>query len=516
LPDGVFTGLPENSGFWLTAVKIRPTGVNHVLKPRERRLFLCHDGAARVVAKFATRIDDLSFSPELAEIRFGCGLSPVIAAPSEPKTMLQGLSGPDTMARRFAIEGFGPLRARSGELSRLRKKYRGATDKTGLRDGVKKLRRATRAEAANWYTQTLLRWVNTPTGFRERLVAFWADHFTARGKNLILRSATAAYVEEAIRPNISGTFADLLIATTTHPLMLHYLDQASSVGPASRVATASRRLKGLNENLAREVMELHTLGVDGPYTQQDVRQLAELFTGLAVSQKSGFVFRPKFAEPGPETILGKSYGGDPAKLEPILQALRDLATHPATARHIAQKLAVHFVADTPDPGLVQHLEGRFNDTGGNLLAVSSALLEHPSSWEEKLNNVKPPADFIASACRAVGLDTDRLDELSLRVVNRLFGGPLEMMGQPWMQPNGPDGWAEDDAAWITPQGISTRLSWALSVPQMLRRDLPNPREFVSAALGPFAPPSVHFAASAAESKADAIGLVLTAPAFQRR
>ena len=458
----------------------------------------------------------MPFSPELAEIRFGCGLSPAIAAPSDPQALLQGLSGPDTMARRFAIEGFDPIRARMAELSRLRRKYRDAADKTGLRDGVKMIRQATRKEAVNWYTQTLLRWVNTPNGFRERLVAFWADHFTAKGKTLVLRYAGAAYVEEAIRPNISGSFADLLISTTTHPLMLHFLDQANSVGPASRVASAKKRLKGLNENLAREVMELHTLGVDGPYTQDDVRQLAELFTGLSVSRKSGFAFRPKYAEPGPETVLGRTYGGDPARLEPVLQSLRDLAAHPATARHIAQKLAVHFVSDAPDPGLVQHLEGRFNDTGGDLLAVSSALVEHPSSWEEKLSNVKPPADFIASACRALVPDMDRLDELTPRVVGRLFAGPLEMMGQPWMQPNGPDGWAEDDAAWITPQGVSTRLRWALSVPQNLRRDLPDPRQFVTASLGPFAPPSVHFAANAAESKSDAIGLVLASPAFQRR
>jgi len=331
-----------------------------------------------------------------------------------------------------------------------------------------------------------------------------------------LAFATVPYVEEAIRPRINGSFADLLIAATLHPLMLHFLDQAGSVGQDSRAAKRSKKLKGLNENLAREVLELHTLGVDGPYSQTDVRQLAKLFTGLSYSRELKFRFRPGYAEPGAETVLGRTYGGDPATLEPVRRALRDLATHPATARHIASKLAVHFVSDTPDPALVQHIEGRFIDTGGDLMAVCGALLEHPSAWKPTLSNVKPPTDFIASACRALAPATDQIEALNAVTIRRLFLNPLTLMGQIWNRPNGPDGWAEEDTAWVTPQGISARLHWALNVPQKLRPTLPDPRDFVVNALGSFAPQPVQFAAKAAESKSDAIGLILAAPAFQRR
>lgn len=465
---------------------------------------------------FNTRIADLAYSPELADIRFGCGLSPDIAPPSSPQAMLDRLIGPDAMAQMYPIDGFETQLVRLVKMAKLRALYRKTSDKDGVRMQFKSLAKESAAEGNRNFVQSLLRWIHTDSGFQERLVAFWTDHFTARGKIPVLKNATSAYIEEAIRPNITGSFADMLVATTTHPLMLHFLDQNVSIGPASTAAARAKKLKGLNENLAREVMELHTLGVGGPYSQADVRQLAELFTGLSYTKKSGFRFRSEFSEPGGETILGKTYGGNPATLESIQEALHDLATHPATARHIAQKLAVHFVADTPDPALVQHIEGRFNDTGGNLMSVYAALLEHPSSWGARLANVKPPVDFIASTCRALALDRKHFGVVAGKRVRRLLQTPLNLMGQPWLRPNGPDGWTEEDAAWITPQGVSTRLRWALSAPQKLRRDLPDPRLFVTTALGPFAPPSVQFAAQSAESKSDAIGLVLASPAFQRR
>ncbi|MCF6231927.1 MAG: DUF1800 domain-containing protein [Rhodobacteraceae bacterium] len=459
----------------------------------------------------------MSFTPELAEIRFGCGLSPDVAPPGDPAAMLQGLTQPDTMAQKYPITGYGSVRTRIVTVKKLRRQHRKKQiDRKQLVTQLKNLRQAANKEGAIGFTRGLQRWVKTEHGFFERLVAFWGDHFTAMGKNNFMKNAPVAYIEEAIRPNITGQFADLLIATTTHPLMLHFLDQAKSVGPGSKVAARSKRLKGLNENLAREVMELHTLGVGGPYSQGDVRQLAELFTGMNLTADITFRFRADFAEPGRETVLGRSYGGDPAKLEPVLQSLRDLAVHPATARHIARKLAVHFVSDNPDPDLVQHIEAVFNDTAGNLLAISGALLEHPASWEPRLGNVKPPFDFIASATRALAPDQARFDQIGYRVMNRLMLAPLDLMGQPWNRPGGPDGWNEQDEAWITPQGVSARLRWALSVPQKLRPRLPDPDRFVTTTLGSYATQPVIFAARTAESRSDAIGLVLAAPAFQRR
>ncbi|MHA6264982.1 DUF1800 domain-containing protein [Arenibacterium sp. CAU 1754] len=458
----------------------------------------------------------MTFSPELADIRFGCGLSPDAAPPASPEAMLQGLTGPDRMAQLYPIDTFTTFRATLVEGSRLRKKSKTDKSNTDLREQIKRHNRQAVATSQTWFANTLLRWSQTDTALRERLVAFWADHFTAKGKMAVMAVTPAAYVEEAIRPNITGTFADLLVATTTHPLMLHFLDQNTSVGPGSKAAERNRKLKGLNENLAREVLELHTLGVDGPYTQQDVRQLAELFTGLTYTVKSGFQFRQAFSEPGSETVMGKTYGGDPAKLRHVVQALRDLAVHPATARHVARKLAVHFVADTPDPDLVAHVANRFQETGGDLMAVYGALLEHPAAWAEPRSNIKPPVDFIASSLRALRVGPAAMGALDQRGLRRGLLVPLRVMGQTWQRPNGPDGWAEEDAAWITPQGISARLRWGMSVPQLLIADLPDPRIFVTQALGPYADAAVEFAASAAESKAEAIGLVLAAPAFQRR
>jgi uncharacterized protein (DUF1800 family) len=308
-----------------------------------------------------------------------------------------------------------------------------------------------------------------------------------------------------------------LVAVVTHPLMLHYLDQNTSAGPNSRAAARARRTSGLNENLAREVLELHTLGVNGPYTQNDVRELAALFTGLSYTAEDGFVFRKPYAEPGAETVLGQSYGGKAPRLDDITAALHDIARHPATAQHIAQKLAVHFVADTPDPALVQALARRYGETGGDLSAVYTALLDHPAAWAPERVNVKPPVDFIGSAWRALAVDPEVVEGLSLRDLRRTLILPLRDMGQPWQAPDGPDGWPEEDSFWITPQGLSARLRWAVSAPPVLCDPLPEPSAFAPVALGQGAVPDpVEFATRAAETPAEAIGLVLASPAFQRR
>lgn len=460
----------------------------------------------------------VSFSSEVAEIRFGCGLSPVVAPVASPEAMLAGLTGPDVMAERFPIDGFAAFGVRLAEVGQLRRKILQADDKKDLKEQAKDLSRKAAATRDRWYSNSMMRWTYTDQGLRERLVAFWADHFTAIGKTSILPFAMSAYIEDAIRPNISGSFADMLIATTTHPLMLHFLDQNFSVGPGSQtvVKQKKKRLTGLNENLAREVLELHTLGVDGPYSQADVRQLAELFTGMTFNPKDGFQFRRDYAEPGSETVMGKTYGGGQDSLEAVLESLRDLAVHPVTAHHIAWKLAVHFVADVPDPDLIDHVAARFEATDGDLMAVYAALLEHPAAWEATLQNVKPPADFVASTSRALAVDADFMAALKESKIRRWLIRPQTLMGQTYQVPGGPDGWPEEDDEWITPPSLSARMRWAFAAPQELRPDLPDPRTFVDQALGSFANESVRFAAASAESKPEAIGLVLSSPAFQRR
>lgn len=461
----------------------------------------------------------MAYSTELAEKRFGCGLSPDISGPARAGDILAGLHAADEMAERFPIETFDTFRLRMIDLAAIRKKMRQTRGTEEFKTHLKMrndLNKQARFDMQAWFLETLFRWFYTRTGFRERLAAFWGDHFTAHGKQGLVRRATSPYVEEAIRPHLAGRFEDLLTAAVTHPIMLMYLDQMNSVGPQSKAGLNSKGKRGLNENLAREVLELHTLGVDGRYTQDDVRQLAELFTGMTFRPAKGFLFVPQMAEPGAETLLGHSYGDDPATVAPVLQALRDLAAHPDTARHIARKLAVHFVADEPDPGLVAAMERRYRETGGDLGEVYGVLLDHPAAWDPVLHNVKPPFDFVASACRALAIRPEGLRGMNNTKQTALMTAPIDLMGQPWQKPPGPDGWPEEDSAWVTPQGVSARLRWAMTVPPILRLNLPDPRAFVYDALGAAPPEKVQFAAHAAERRIDAIGLILASPAFQRR
>jgi uncharacterized protein (DUF1800 family) len=458
------------------------------------------------------------FAPQLADIRFGCGLSPVHATPSSVAEMLDSLQKPDTIAQRFPIETFETFQMRIAEsqrLIKLRRKDRGSPEALASIKERRVLNKQARIAQAGWLGQHLNRWVWTDAPLRERLSHFWADHFTATGKAGLIRRAASPYLESAIRPRITGLFEDMLLATVLHPLMIHYLDQQKSVGPNSPRALKGGKLSGLNENLAREVLELHTLGVNGPYTQTDVRELAELLTGVTNGAPLRLKFRKDFAEPGSETVLDKTYGGGQAHIRDVQAVLRDLARHPATARHLAWKMAVHFVADAPDPALVDALAARYMDTGGDLGAVTAALLEHTAAWDAPRTNVKPPFHFVGSAMRALAVPPEAISSLDERMVRKLLIGPMARMGHVWEKPVGPDGLPEEDAAWIAPQGIAARLQWAISVPQTLMPELPDPRTFVQTALGDFSTPAVDFAANAAESRWDGIGLVLASPAFQR-
>ncbi|MEQ9695763.1 DUF1800 domain-containing protein [Shimia sp. SDUM112013] len=461
----------------------------------------------------------MRFDPVLAEIRFGYGLSPDLTPPSGVAEMLAGLIGPDDIITRFPIPSMDSFREDLLAYRAANRTVRKSTDKAEAEEAskiTKSLGRDFYRQRVRITGQTLMRQVNSPTAFRERLVSFWKDHFTVRGKSVNFQALVGSYVDEAIRPFVAGRFEEMLIAVVMHPMMLMYLDQTQSIGPNSAFARQKNKAQGLNENLAREVLELHTLGVDGPYTQADVRELAELLTGLAFWLKTGFRYLPNRAEPGPETILGQSYGQRNGRLQDIEAALRDLARHPATARHIAGKLAVHFLSDTPDPALVERLTGVYLDTQGDLLAVYQALLEAPGAWDPVLANIKPPQDFMASAMRGLGVTGSIYTALGHKGQQRLVVTPLHRMGQPWDAPGGPDGWPEQDEAWISPQGMAARLQWALTFPSGVLGAPPDPREFVRACLGPDAPQDVAFAAEAAENRREGVALVLMSPAFQRR
>jgi uncharacterized protein (DUF1800 family) len=460
----------------------------------------------------------LSFSPTLAERRFGFGLSPHVAQPQSVDAMLFGINGPDVMQEAHPLPNF---RALQDKLV-LRRRFRGFARKNpetaeGKEADQKQqaIYREARDDWTRWFVQLQRRRILTPHAFRERMIAFWADHFTAVGKGGMLRFGMTAYVEDAVRPHVNGSFGEMLQACVTHPLMLDYLDQNTSAGPGSILVRRRPRRRGLNENLAREVLELHTVGVDGPYTQADVRELAELFTGLSRTRDYGFVFRRNMAEPGAETVLGKTYGQG-ASLQYVKDVLNDLALHPATATHIARKLAAHFVSDTPPDALVAHIAHAYLVSDGDLRRVYAALLEHPSAWSQPSQNIRPPQEFMSTTLRAFGGPSDAFAQMKPGKLRQIFFAPLRLMGQPWESPAGPDGWAEEDAAWITPQGIAARLEWAVQAPSQFLDALPDPRVFVDTALGDAAGDEVRFAAKAAENRAEAVGLVLASPEFQRR
>lgn len=458
----------------------------------------------------------MAFTPDIAAIRFGEGLSPKVAPPGSIDAVLAQLSGPDRAALAHPIPTLTdimPEMAEVHKLNRAARKGRKGPDANALREAYKTVQRAYGRRLEALLVPVLARSITSDQPFRERLTRFWGDHFTVVGKNNLTRRAVPTYVEDAIRPHITGRFRDMLKAVVTNPMMLDYLDQNASVGPSSRAAKGRR---GLNENLARELLELHTLGVGAAYTQTDVRQLAELLTGLGTKVGQGYIFRAKVAEPGAEQVLGRSYGGGAPAVDDIFAFLDDVSRHPDTAHHIARKLAVHFTSDTPDAGMVAAMADRFAQTDGDLMAVYDAMVRHPFAWDSFGQKVKQPIDFISSALRVLEVPVPSIARFNRTKARAYLLAPMLGMGQNWLRPAGPDGWPEDAEAWITPQGLAARIQWSMSVPSSIFRSLPDPRVFLTAALGDVADETVTFAARAAETRREGVGLILASPAFQRR
>ncbi|MCC6001966.1 MAG: DUF1800 domain-containing protein [Pararhodobacter sp.] len=419
------------------------------------------------------------------------------------------LDGPDTMERRYPGPDTASLLSRHRHLVQ-RRRAAGPDDPES--DAI---RRALVHDDTAAVQRMIARALDSPAPYRERLVHFWADHFALRAMPRILRPAVSAFGDETIRPHVTGHFRDMLRAAILHPMMLRYLDQPRSVGPNS--PAGRRRGLGLNENLAREVLELHTLGAQGPYDQQDVHQLAGLMTGMIVDADGRTAFAEARAEPGSFVVLGRRYGGSgQPRLADIEAVLDDLAAHPHTARHLAHKLAVHFVADTPPAALVDDLAALWQASEGDLRAVSAALASHPLARSDRLVKARKPLDFLIAGLAALNVTAPEVMRWRQGMVRRVVLHPLIGMGQPWQEPRGPDGWPEGFDAWITPQGLATRIDWAMTAPPRLRRRLPDARAFVDQALGPLADDHLRRLVAGAENQAEGVGLLLAAPAFNRR
>jgi uncharacterized protein (DUF1800 family) len=315
-----------------------------------------------------------------------------------------------------------------------------------------------------------------------------------------------AYEREAIRPHVLGRFADMLLAAESHPAMLFYLDNAASIGPDS--VAGINRTKGLNENLAREILELHTLGVRTGYSQDDVTRFAKVltgwtFTGAQNPEHGGeFMFNRRMHGPGDQVVIGKRYADN--GLEQGRAVLADLARHPATAEHVARKLAIHFVADEPPAPLVQRLAATFRSTGGDLKEMARALIAAPESWDVSRRKLKRPDDWIVSALRAANITEGNIERLVRAHA---------LLGQPLWRPPSPQGFPDQEEAWL--DGLSTRLDIANVFANRIGSRL-DARALVDEVLGPLASHETRETVNRAESRAQGFALLLLSPEFQRR
>jgi uncharacterized protein (DUF1800 family) len=348
----------------------------------------------------------------------------------------------------------------------------------------------------------------TQAAMLERLVMFWSNHFCVSANKGPVRGIAGAYEREAIRPHVLGRFADMLLAAAKHPAMLVYLDNHVSVGPGSRAG--KERGLGLNENLAREILELHTLGVGGGYTQADVTNLARILTGWTVANLANvriepgkFFFAPARHEPGDWTVLGKRYAAK--GLETGEAVLRDLAAHPATARHVAGKLARHFVAQEPPPALVARLEHVFLATGGDLAALARALVQAPEAWEASPAKVLPPYDFLVAVVRAFALEPRPENLMRLSA----------LLGQPLWRPPSPAGWPDADATWAAPSALRERLRIAEVAARQASRSA-DPRRVAEDLFGEALGAATAQAIARAEAREQGLELLIMSPEFQRR
>lgn len=345
-------------------------------------------------------------------------------------------------------------------------------------------------------------------GFGERLAMFWANHFAvATSKNGEVHILAGCLEREAIRPNLFGRFEDMLDAVETHPAMLVFLDNQLSIGPNSRANRNGKR--GLNENLAREIMELHTLGVDGGYSQADVTAFARVITGWTVyrdRKRPGplgtFLFNEGAHEPGDQTVMGVTYADD--GLDQGKAVLRDLARHPATARHLATKLARHFVADQPPTALIDQMAAAYTKTDGDLSAVYMAMIDADEAWAPQLTKIRPPLVYVTGLLRATGLRPKPNQIVSV----------LKALGQPLWNPSGPNGFADVSDAWASSEALATRIDAASLFAHQVGGSV-DPRAFAGDRFGPLLTDDTLQAVSRAETRPQGLSIAFLSPEFQR-
>jgi len=458
---------------------------------------------------------DLDLKAAIAATRFGLGArtGEIRQARSDPQGYLtaqirpEGADQPQADAPGSA-ERFGEFR----EYQEQRKQARADGDPKS--DPVKMAARMLRDDTGVDYLARMQLAARTNAAFRERWALFWANHFTVSATKFVTATLVGPFEQEAIRPHVFGRFEDMLVASSSHPAMLLYLDQAQSVGPdtmAARFLARGRKTAGINENLAREIMELHTVGVDAGYAQADVTEFAKAMTGWSIGglkeaddRRGRFVFRVAAHEPGARTIMGKRYAEDGQGQ--ALAVMADLAASPHTARHLATKLARHFVADDPPPSLVARLQRNYLETGGHLGALARTLVTSPEAWDPPARKFKTPYEFMVSSWRAA-------DSIPSEIAS--IAPVLNSMGQKPFSAPSPKGWPEEAQVWCAPDAVIKRMVWAEAFAAKALGDR-DPNAVAAAALGARLSPLVGTAIAMAETRPEGLSILLMSPEFQRR
>ena len=477
---------------------------------------------------------------DIAAMRFGYGIDVIRKNPKNKQDLLRHIKAPE----RFppSVKNRPKLADRVDKVTALKKIASDIKQKNP--SNIRAYKQAQKM-SRTYVTQQLLldshakfnSAVESTTPFFERLVFFWADHFSVSAKNNGVSMVAHDYEMRAIRPYVDGYFYDMLRAVIGHPAMLRFLDNHISVGPNSTYITSRNRknqplnkMRGLNENLGRELLELHTLGVGGGYTQTDVTNTGSLLAGWTVNKNHQFIFRPEYAEPNAVPILGKSYGGKTPDITHMEQLLQDLAKHPKTAEYICTKLARHFISDTPPAHVVQNLSQVFLNTRGHLPSVYEALLNTDEAWDTFGQKTKRPFDHLVSGVKAVGLSMDAVQPQAGKTKNQvkrntLTVGMLISLNQVLYHVPDPSGWSDMGRNWITPQGVTFRLLWASRIARasMRKGEFLNGKTYqkhlyqvVQCCMGDAPPVASKILVENAPSKVSAVALALMNPAFLRR
>jgi uncharacterized protein (DUF1800 family) len=472
---------------------------------------------------------------EIAVLRFGLGARPgdLAAAAGDPRAWLTSqihgavqLAGNTPLAPSEQI--FTELLAARVERREMRGETRSATDKAEATPASNPVRDA---YLPHYRAQVLARAQSaalTARPFAERLVHFWTNHFAVSADKGAVFGVAGTLENEAIRPHVDGRFVDLLTAVEQHPAMIGFLDNQYSVGKDSELAQLAarraararmgdpdkpRREFGINENLAREILELHTLGVNGGYSQSDVTSFAQIITGWSIGGGKGrlaggisgrFYFRDNLHEPGAKSFLGKTYTEEGQRQGEAV--LADLSRNPATAHFIASKLVRHFIADDPPPAAVERVARAFLKSGGDLPHVYTALIEAPEAWDADMRKFKTPEDFVFSTLRAMNVSPRQPEEM-LR--------SFDLLGQRQYTPGSPAGWPDTAKSWDGSDALMHRVLWASRAAGRYEQGI-DPVDFAASSLGAYVRPETVTALRRAASSSQALALLLMSPEFQRR